>query len=186
MPSKMNYKKISWQDFEKDSLKLSQKIKERKISLSKIVAISRGGLVIARILSDLLTLPVSNIVISSYKDMRQLKEPQIIEVSPSSFINENLLIVDEVSDSGKTFKRALSYFKNLPVAAIYTASPYIKPKTAFVPDFYIKTIDAWIIFPYDIKETYQAFLKKFSSAKKAVNKMSRLGFKNWELQNILK
>ncbi|MCX7881520.1 MAG: phosphoribosyltransferase family protein [Patescibacteria group bacterium] len=182
----MVYKKLSWLDFEKDSLKLVKKIKAKKIVFDKLVAISRGGLVIARILSDLLNLPISNIVISSYKNMKQLKEPQIVEVSPSSFINENVLIVDEVSDSGKTFKRALSYFKNLPTAGIYTASPYIKPKTAFIPDFWVKEINGWIIFPYDLKETYEAFLKKFHSSKKAIDKMNQLGFKNWELKSILK
>ncbi len=175
----MLYHKLSWNDLEKDALSLAKKIEKKKIFLDKIVAIARGGLVFSRILSDLLNLPISNIVISSYKDLKQLKEPEIIEESTAKFDDQTLLIVDEVSDTGKTFIRALSYFKNKRIKKIYTATPYIKPKTSFVPDFWVKKIDAWIVFPYDIKETYQA-LAKNSSPKEALKLMEKIGFKKWE------
>lgn len=180
----MNYYKLSWLDLEKDTLTLAKKIKEKNIIFDKIVAIARGGLVISRILSDLLDLPISNIVISSYKDLKQKKEPEIIEESTANFDNKNILIVDEVSDTGKTFRRALSYFKTKNLKKIYTASPYIKPKTSFIPDFWVKKIDAWIVFPYDIRETYEAFIKQFKSPKEAKEMMKKLGFKDWELEFI--
>ncbi len=179
----MLYHKLSWLDLEKDTLVLAKKIKKEKIVFDKIIAIARGGLVISRILSDLLDLPISNIVISSYKDLKQLKEPEIIEESTAKFDNQTILLVDEVSDTGKTFLRALSYFKNKNVKKIYTATPYIKPKTSFIPDFWVKKIDAWIVFPYDIKETYQA-LTKNSSSKKAIKLMKKIGFKKWETDII--
>lgn len=177
----MKYVKLTWLDLEKDCLTLAKKIKKKNIVFDKIVAIARGGLVFSRILSDLLDLPISNIVITSYKDLKQQKEPEIIEESTANFDNKNLLIVDEVSDTGKTFHRALSYFKNKNIKRIYTASPYIKPKTLFIPDFWVKKIDAWIVFPYDIRETYQAFVKNFSSSQKAKAMMKKIGFKDWEL-----
>ncbi len=177
----MIYHKLSWIDLEKDTLALAKKIKREKIAFDKIVAIARGGLVFSRILSDLLNLPISNIVISSYKDLKQLKEPDIIEESTAKFDNQTLIVVDEVSDSGKTFIRALSYFKNKNVKKIYTASPYIKPKTSFIPDFWLKKIDAWIVFPYDPFETYKAFLKQTNSEKKAKEMLRKIGFKKWEI-----
>lgn len=179
----MKYKKISWVRFYRDCLLLSQKIQKEKIQLDKIIAIARGGLIVARILSDALSLPISNIVISSYQDLKQLKEPEIIEESTANFNGQTLLIVDEVSDTGKTFHRVLSYFKNKKVKKIYTACTYIKPKTQFIPNFWVKKIDAWIIFPYDIKETYQAFAKN-SSPKEALKLMEKIGFKKYELDYL--
>ncbi len=179
----MTFQKLSWNSLERDTFCLAKKIKKRDIVFSKIVAIARGGLVIARILSDLLDLPISNIVISSYKDLSQLKKPEIIEESTAKYDNQTILLIDEVSDTGKTFIRALSYFKNKNVKKIYTASPYIKPKTSFIPDFWVKKIDAWIVFPYDIKETFQTFAKN-SSPKEALTMMKKIGCKNWELNLI--
>lgn len=177
----MRYKKISWIRFSRDCLLLSQKIQQEKIQFDKIIAIARGGLIVARILSDALSLPISNIVISSYQDLKQLKEPEIIEESTANFNGQTLLIVDEVSDTGKTFHRALSYFKNKKVKKIYTASTYIKPKTQFIPNFWVKMVDAWIIFPYDVFETYKAFLKQTNSEKKAKAMLKKVGFKKWEI-----
>ncbi|MGB9609300.1 MAG: phosphoribosyltransferase [Minisyncoccia bacterium] len=162
----MKFYKLTWNQFYKDCLLLAKKIKNSNEKINRIIAISRGGLVPARILSDFLQLPISNMVISSYKNLKQLKEPEIIEVTNINLKNQTVLIIDEVSDTGKTFQRALKYFKNQLTKKIYTASPYIKPKTSFIPDFYLKKIDAWIVFPYDLQETYKAFLKEEKDEKK--------------------
>lgn len=180
---KLRFVKISWQKFERDCLVLSKKLKDLKID--KIVAISRGGLVAARIFSDLLEIAISHITIASYQNIEKLKEPVITEVPTKTFEDETILIVDEVSDSGKTFKRAFSYFKNFPVRKIYTLSLYIKSKTKFVPDFYQKKINAWIIFPYEVKETATAFKKMFKNKKKTKAKLLQLGFKKWEIEEIV-
>lgn len=180
----MVFHKLSWQKFYQDCLLLGEKILNKRINFDRIIAISRGGLIPARILSDFLQLPISNIVISSYKNMKQLKEPEILEVAKINLKNQKILIVDEVSDSGKTFHRALNYFKNKPLKKIFTASPYIKPKTSFIPDFYLKVIDAWIVFPYDLRETYTAFLKQEKNKEKAIKKLKEIGFKNWEINKL--
>jgi len=178
----MLFHKLSWQKFYKDCLFLGKKIKESKERIDRIIAISRGGLIPARILSDFLKLPISNIVISSYSNLKQLKEPEIIEVANLDLKEQTILIVDEVSDTGKTFIRALKYFKNHPIKKIITASPYIKPKTKFVPNFYLNVIDAWIVFPYDLRETYEAFLKEEKDKKKSIEKLKKVGFFWWEIK----
>ncbi len=178
------FEKISWIDFVKDCAKLAQKI--NLASLTRIVAISRGGLIVARILSDLLDLPISHITIASYQDLRQMKEPVIIEGTTNFFANDHILLVDEVADTGKTFIRALSYLQNFSASKVHTAALYIKPKTKFVPDFYIRSIDAWIVFPYDIRETYTAFKKQLQNEKQALEQMKQVGFADWEIALVAK
>ena len=75
--------------------------------------------------------------------------------------NKSILLVDDVSDHGKTFKRGIEYLKELGVKKITTASPYIKTWTKHVPDFYIKATDRWIIFPFDMKESVDVLSKKY-------------------------
>ena len=177
----MDFYKLNWKDLYYDSLTLGKEIKSRKLEIDRIVSIARGGLVVARILSDYLKLPISNIVISSYKDMRQIKNPQVLEFSSSMYKNESILLVDEVSDTGTTFVRAKSFLEHFPLEKIYTCAPYIKPKTEFIPDFWLKKIDGWIIFPYDLVETYEAFVSKFGK-EKAKKKLVEVGFSEKELE----
>jgi len=177
----MRFYKLSWINFYKDCLLLGRKIKNANEKINRIIAISRGGLIPARILSDFLQLPISNIVISSYSNLKQLKEPEIIEVTNIDLKDQSILIVDEVSDTGKTFIRALKYFQQKPVKKIITAAPYLKPKSQFIPNFFQKTIDAWIVFPYDLFETYEAFLKEEKNKEKALEKMKKIGFSSFEL-----
>ncbi|MFH1827308.1 MAG: phosphoribosyltransferase family protein [bacterium] len=174
---------VTWKGFENECINLSKKIKGLKIN--KIIAISRGGLVAARILSDLLTIKISHISISSYKNLKQEKEPMISDVPKDNFKSKVILIVDDVSDSGKTLKRAIRYFKDLSVKKIYTATPYVKPNTIQIPDFWTIKTNSWIIFPYEIKETAKAFVKLFKSKKKAFNRLVSLGFNKKIINYIL-
>ena len=179
----IHFIKISWQDLEKDCIDLAKKLKE--VHIDKIVAISRGGLVVARILSDLLDIPISHITIASYQNLKQEKEPRITEAPSANFEEQNILVVDEVSDTGDTFKRALSYFENLPIKHVYTLAPYIKTQTKHTPDFFDKSMDGWIIFPYEVRETTEAFLKMFQSKEHAKEQLLKVGFEEWEIKHLL-
>ncbi len=174
---------VTWIDFEDDCIALSKKI--RDIKIDKIIAISRGGLVASRILSDLLTVKISHISISSYKNLKQDNEPTINDVPNENLTGKSLLIVDDVSDTGKTLKRAIKYFKDLNVGTVYTAAPYIKPYTIQVPDFWVKKTKSWIIFPYEIKETAYAFLKIFKTKEKVAKELLTLGFKKSTINYVL-
>lgn len=175
----MHFTKLSWQELEKDCIALSQKITDTKID--EIISISRGGMIVSRILSDLLNLPISHIAIESYADLQQINQPIVTQVSSREFKGETILLVDELSDSGKTFERGLTYLQDLPITKVYTAAPYYKSHTTHIPDFTVRNLDTWIIFPYEVKETKDAFTKEFGSEEKAIEKMKELGFEEWEV-----
>lgn len=65
---------ISWENFHTSSFELAKKIQDSGEKFDTIVAISRGGLVLARILSDFLKLGIYNIAIESYLDIDQKKK----------------------------------------------------------------------------------------------------------------
>lgn|GEM_PF-504235 len=181
----ITFHKLSWTDFEKDCLNL-YKEKLQDVEVDQIVSICRGGDVASRIFSDLLgTLPISHITLSSYYDMEKQKAPLITEEPQKDLSDKKILIIDEVSDTGATFEIAIKYFtEKRHVKKLYTLAPYIKPKTSFVPDFYQKSIDAWIVFPYDLRETAEGFEKMLGGKRHAREKMREIGFQEWELDII--
>ncbi len=178
----MKYSKISWEKLEKDCLELAKKLKGR--SIDRIICISRGGLPWARVLSDLLKLPIAHLAVESYADLKQVKKPVITESPKNIPKKENWLVVDDISDTGDTFALVVSHLKKYRTKTIYTLSPYIKPKTKFVPDFFVEKIDAWVIFPYEVRETYEAFLKIYKSREKSVEMLMRAGLKKWEVEGL--
>lgn len=180
----ITFEKISWERFIRDIHQLAALIDEAHIPLTKIIAISRGGLIPARILSDLLNLPLSYLTISSYSDFQQTHEPTVKDIPPSIFAHDSVLIVDELADTGRTFERAEEYLASLPHASYHTAAVYQKPHSAVVPTFCGPTIDAWIVLPYEVRETFEALSKELKSDKKAHTALRTLGFEEWELKNI--
>ncbi|HXS15352.1 MAG TPA: phosphoribosyltransferase family protein [Candidatus Saccharimonadales bacterium] len=173
----MQFIPINWKKVEKDAITLARQLKSEKID--EIISISRGGMVVARLLSDLLDLPISHITIESYSDLKQGKEPIVSQVSPREFKGERVLLVDELADSGKTFIKALEYLNTLPLSSVVTTALYIKPQTKYVPDYFVETLDGWLIMPYEIRETKIAFIHEFGE-KQAQKMMKELHLTDWE------
>lgn len=69
-----------------------------------------------------------------------------------------LLIVDDVYDSGRSISAVVEQLqartrRNTP-EQIRIAAPWYKPnnnKTERVPDYYIHTTDAWLVFPHEVQ-----------------------------------
>ncbi len=152
----MEYYSVSWQKLHSTTHSLTEKIQKKANKLDLIVGIARGGLTIAHIASDFLNLPVASFTISSYKDFKQQQMSDISYHVGGDLKGKHILLIDDVSDTGKTFVRGIKYLTELGAASITTASPYIKPWTHHFPDFYVKSVDEWIVFPYDMRETVKA------------------------------
>jgi len=179
----MNFYKVGWEQLEDDCFKLYQKIKN--LHFDRILCVSRGGLVWSRMFSDLLgNLPVSNLSIESYTVFEQQKQTRITEKPQKKFKNEIILAVDEIFDTGKTLKTIIDYLRSLNLKKFYILAPYIKSHTSPLPDFYLKKVDAWVIFPYELQETYTAFLKIYKTAKKAKQILQKYGFDQWKIESL--
>ena len=137
---------LNWEELHADLRILAQEISQ-KGSFSKIVAVSRGGLVPAGVLAYLLDIRhVITINVSSYdKDKQQrlemLENPEKIEQ-----IDEKTLIVDDLVDSGQTFAFLKEFFPKATYACVYA-----KRRGKTLADFYAKELpDQWVVFPWDI------------------------------------
>ena len=155
----MKYHSVSWNQLHTLTHSLTEKIQKDDIKLDLIVGIARGGLTIAHIASDFLKLPVASFTVSSYKDLKQQDLSDISYHVGGDLHQKNILLMDDVSDTGKTFVRGIKYLEELGAESIITASPFIKPWTKHLPDYYVQEVDEWIVFPYDIRETIEALQK---------------------------
>jgi len=159
----MKYHSVSWKQLHALTYALTEKIQKKNSKLDLIVGIARGGLTISHIASDFLKLPVASFTISSYKDLKQQEMSDITHPIGGNLKNMHILLIDDVSDTGKTFIRGVAYLKELGAASITTASPFIRQGSKYTPDFYVKqVIDEWIIFPFDMRETTETIQANLS------------------------
>lgn len=176
----MQYKYISWKQLVIDCITLSKEIST--VAIDEIIGISRGGLVFSRLLSDYLSssAAVTILGLGSYSGTQQRSEFVVTQQVTKDMHGKTVLLVDDISDTGKTFLNAQTIVTNLGAQTIYTASMYTKPKTLFVPDFWRKAYDSWVIFPYEVNEIY-LLLAKEHGHQKAKRLLQSFGVQEWEI-----
>ena len=111
-----------------------------------IVGITRGGLIPAVMLSHSFDLPMETLGVS-FRDNRATHHTKFKPIDDARY-----LIVDDINDSGTTFKVVSDIFRNRRL--IFATSALInKEKSGFDVDFYGEMFyhDDWINFPWENK-----------------------------------
>jgi uncharacterized protein len=149
---------LSWPDVHFSLTKFEQNLKETQYTPKIIIGVGRGGLIPATLLAYKLNVKqVYNFSVQTYTD-DNTKSDDIVTVqepggSLRDHLNDEILIVDDLSDSGVT----LNYIKMFLIAhyglkKVKTATLCIKDKTNFLPDYFITQFPSttWLIFPWEI------------------------------------
>ena len=169
----------------------AQKIQANGYKPDIIVGIARGGVVPARILSDLLEIKdFITIQIEYYKDINQTKqEPSLKQCLNMQLIDKTVLLVDDVSDRGNSLQLAKNHLKQKDAKEIRVATLYSKPTSMTKPDYYEKQTGNWIVFPWEIKETLGKIMEKQHSKhamRKEITKLVDAGLPKQLLKKFLK
>jgi uncharacterized protein len=145
----------TWNQIYDMLLNQAEKIYSEGYKPDLIVGISRGGIVPARILSDLIETPNIEIIqIEFYSGIAKTTSEPILKHPLRGLVSgKKTLLVDDVSDSGKSLKLAKNHLQQQGAAEIKTATLYTKPQSITKPDFAEKQTSRWIVFPWDVKET---------------------------------
>lgn len=147
---------VSWDQFHRDARALAWRLAGANSQWKAIVCITRGGLVPAAIISRELGIRVIETVsVASYHDYVSQGEMQVLkEISPPLRENggKDILIVDDLTDTGKTAAVVRAMLPNAHFATVYA-----KPKGRPLVDTFVTEVsqDTWIYFPWDMGFTYQ-------------------------------
>lgn len=119
----------------------------------RIVAISRGGLLPAILINNVIEKkrklkPMLVIGIRSYKDDFKRMEKCIIYQVPN-VKNEKILIVDDIADTGNTLLIAKDMLKEMG-NEVFIATIFYKKNSKIKPNVYYEKTDKWIVFPWEL------------------------------------
>lgn len=129
-----------------------------------IVGVLRGGAVVARAFSDVLgQCNVTTVGCDAgYTDiLRPNKEPLITQEVSLSIKGERTLLVDDISDSGKSLRKVSEYLAAEGPSELINGTLFVREGTVFIPDYYAAAVrKEWIIFPGEENETIRKCVRK--------------------------
>ncbi len=146
---------VSWDQLHRDARALAWRLQDAapEAGWKAVVAITRGGMAPAMIISRELDIRmVDTISVKSYNHQEQ-SEPRIIKSPDIDVVGdgENILIIDDLVDTGRTLEVVR---KAMPKA--HVATVYAKPQGRPMVDSFITEVsqDTWIFFPWDMALQY--------------------------------
>lgn len=159
----IQYLAPSWADMDQLVFSISEQILEDKISIDRIVTMAKGGWPMARPLVDYVGVTeVASIGLKLYKGINEKHvEPEVYQDINADVSGETILLFDDVADTGETLEFCKAYLEKRGAKKIFTATLFYKPHSSIQPDYVGKETLAWIIFPYELRETMQVLVDKW-------------------------
>jgi len=156
----ISYTAPSWDQIYDMLIELAKRVKESGFKPDLIVGVCRGGWAPARVMSDLLeNANTASIRIEFYLAPGvTARKPVISQAIMVPVKGVNVLVVDDVADTGESLKVAVEHLDVCGAKAIKTATIYYKPQSIFKPDFFIIQTEQWVVFPWERLETTRRLL----------------------------
>lgn len=141
---------VSWEEMHRNAKALAWKLVD-KGPWKGVIAVTRGGMVPACVIARELDIKlVDTLCISSY-DHQDQRSASILKKPDNVGNGAGWLIIDDLVDTGNTFRVARRIMPDAHYACIYA-----KPQGVDTADTYITEVsqDTWIDFPWDLEARY--------------------------------
>ena len=186
----LHFLHLNWDDVQSLTETLAQKIVASGFKPDLIVAVSRGGFDPARILCDQLSIrKLASVQLEAYDGMVKRPEPIIVLPLNANVARLKVLIADDVSDSGASLLKAKEHIEEKGASLVRVATLHIKPWSSFVPDYYAESVDAWVVYPWELKECLTEVADKLRAkglqGKTIAKELVEAGFKERDVAHYL-
>jgi hypoxanthine phosphoribosyltransferase len=164
MAKGMECEVLSWAQITRLVQRLAQAIRASGFEPDVIVAIARGGYVPARLLADALgVMALTSLRVVHYgAGAQRLRRARLVEPLRMAVAGRRVLVVDDVADSGATYRLARRHIARAQPAMLRTAALHYKIQSDFEPDYYAQTLSAWrwISYPWARLEDIGGFIAR--------------------------
>jgi xanthine phosphoribosyltransferase len=136
---------ISWKRFHEDCRQLASKIEAGPFRFQKMVTIARGGLIPAGVVASILNIRIiDTICVQSYDENYSQRELIMKKISSFEGDGSDILILDDIIDTGATMGKVKEFYPKSFVAALY-----VKATGKALADAYVSEINRWIVLPWE-------------------------------------
>ena len=141
---------------------VANQITKEGFKIDIIIGIARGGLPPARFICDFLNITkLTTLQITHYTSGGTAKENvEVIDPLNIDLEGRNVLLVDDVNDSGETLKEATQHINTMSPGELKTAVLHEKSNTSISADYTGSTLEEWewLIYQWAATEDILEFL----------------------------
>lgn len=156
---------LSANDLLADSYALAIKVVESGFRPDLLIALWRGGTPVGLAVQEVfefLEMPCEHFAIRTTSYRNPGEQQQTVQLWGMEQLEEalprckNVLLVDDVFDSGRTAQHVINALKASPSPVqrtIRIATPWFKPAsnvTGIIPDYYLHETSDWLVFPHEL------------------------------------
>ena len=175
---------MSWELFQSLARETAGKIIDSGYAPDFMVGLARGGWVLSRVLcdylgiKDLVSLKVEHWGVTATPDGKaQLKYPFDIDLT-----GRQVLVVDDITDTGESMTIAVDYVENKNPAEVRTATLRHIIGSKFTPDYYGDEITwRWVVFPWNYVEDMCNIVPKVTGEGATLKEMSKRLKENFDI-----
>jgi uncharacterized protein len=151
---------LGWSQYGELVTKLSELVAAYDERFDLVIGIARGGMPVAMVIADRLGIKVDFLNVKSYTDVGERTKPKILSTITEEIRDKRILVVDDLVDGGDTMESITEYLATQNPSVMKTAVLFTKPWSSFKPDFSLKVVDNWIVFPYERGEVRRSRAQK--------------------------
>ena len=146
---------MSWELFNELAKTVATKMHADNYRPDFMVGLARGGWVLSRVLcdylgiKDLVSLKIEHWGVTATPDGKaKIKYPIDIDLT-----DRDVIVVDDITDTGESMKVAIEYIKTLNPKTVKTAALRNIHGSTFTPDYFGDEISwRWVVFPWNYVE----------------------------------
>ncbi len=157
LPEEFDCTITNWEYIYSLCREVATQIKRADFEPDVVVALARGGWFAGRCLCDFLGLDdLTSLKMEHYVGTAEASgEPTIRYPMPEGSVEaKNVLIIDDIADTGGSIKRADEYVTDRNAAAVRTATLQLLQTSEFEPEFVGERLDdwTWVVYPWNFIE----------------------------------
>lgn len=149
---------VDWDEYHRSIERLCVLIHESNWRFDSLLCLARGGLRVGDVISRVYDVPLAILAASSYRAAAGTRQGQLdigeYITMTSDALRGNLLLVDDLVDSGVTLARVVEHLKlrYAELEEVRTGVIWYKACSVFRPDYFVKHLptNPWIHQPFEV------------------------------------
>jgi hypothetical protein len=152
---------VGWEQYHRMIEQLALQVHESDFRFDSLLCLARGGLRIGDVFSRLYNVPLAILAASSYREAAGTQQGALdiaeFITTTGGALQGNLLLVDDLVDSGVTLARVIEHLRSRfpALREVRTAVLWYKSVATVRPDFYVEYLadSPWIHQPFEEYDT---------------------------------
>jgi uncharacterized protein len=149
---------VSWDEYHRHVEQLALAVHESGWRFDSLLCLARGGLRVGDIISRIFDMPLAILAASSYRAAAGTQQG-VLDIGEfitmtGGTLNGNLLLVDDLVDSGVTLTRVIEHLRQryTGITEVRTGVVWYKACSTFRPDYYVQHLptNPWIHQPFEV------------------------------------